>query len=217
MKDQFSEPSTTTRLAGAAVFGAIAAVTTFALQIPYPVPGFTFLVIDPAELVDVLAFLLFGPSIGFLTAIVHWGVLNFLPTAVPIFGPLLKLFAVGSMLIGMWAGHSLVKRVVPQRAGKKTVLGLMLAFGLITRVLVLTPVNYLFLIFIFAPGFAPSASFLEFYLGGLAIYNGLHTLFSTILPFLVLTYLTRAAPQLQGRTWFFRTTGSAPSRLSSST
>jgi len=81
--------------------GALAAVIAFLIQIPYPVPGFTFLQIDLAEIVDVLAFLLFGPAVGLLTTLIHYLVLNFLPTASPIFGPLLKLFGVTSMLLGM--------------------------------------------------------------------------------------------------------------------
>ena len=72
--------SRTTSLTGAAVFGALAAVIAFLIQIPYPVPGFTFLQLDLAEIVDVLAFLLFGPAVGLLTTLIHYLVLNFLPT-----------------------------------------------------------------------------------------------------------------------------------------
>lgn len=199
------EISQTTKLAGAAVFGALAAVTTFSIQIPYPVPGFTFLVIDPAELVDVLSFMVFGPGIGFLTAVIHWIVLNFLPSASPIFGPILKLTAVCSMLFGMWMGHRINNRLLANRGSKMASFGVMLVTGLVVRVIALTPINYVFLIFVFAPGFSPSSSFLTYYLGGLAVFNSIHAVFSASLPLLVMRYLSRVAPQIEVRTWLSRT------------
>ncbi len=87
MSVQRTSVSRTTSLTGAAVFGALAAVITFLIQIPWPVPGFTFLQLDLAEIVDVLAFLLFGPAVGLFTTLIHYLVLNFLPTPSPIFGP----------------------------------------------------------------------------------------------------------------------------------
>src|SRR5437879_13703934 len=115
MTVQRSSVSRTTSLTGAAVFGALAAVIAFLIQIPYPVPGFTFLQIDLAEIVDALAFLLFGPAVGLLTTLIHYLVLNFLPTASPIFVPLLKLFGVTSMLLGVWLGYVVDHRALPRR------------------------------------------------------------------------------------------------------
>jgi riboflavin transporter FmnP len=193
--------SRTTSLTGAAVFGALAAVIAFLIQIPYPVPGFTFLQLDLAEIVDVLAFLLFGPVVGLLTTLIHYLVLNFLPTASPIFGPLLKLFGVTSMLLGMWLGYGTYARLLKRRGGVMTGFGLMLGVAAVIRSIVLTPINYVFLILVFAPNTSFSASFLGFYFGGLAIYNVIQTVLATVVPFIVVNALSRAAPNLQVRTW----------------
>ena len=206
---QRTSVSRTTSLTGAAVFGSLAAVIAFLIQIPYPVPGFTFLQIDLAEIVDVLAFLLFGPAVGLLTTLIHYLVLNFLPTASPIFGPLLKLFGVTSMLLGMWLGYIAYSRILKRTGGVITGFGIMLGTGAILRAIILTPINYVFLIFVFAPNTIFSTSFLSFYLGGLAIYNVLQTVLATVVPILVVKAVSRAAPNLEVRTWFARMKPSA--------
>jgi riboflavin transporter FmnP len=201
MTVQRSSVSRTTSLTGAAVFGALAAVIAFLIQIPYPVPGFTFLQLDLAEIVDVLAFLLFGPAVGLLTTLIHYLVLNFLPTASPIFGPLLKLFGVTSMLLGMWLGYGAYSRILKRTGGVITGYGIMLGTGAVLRAILLTPINYVFLIFVFAPNTAFSTSFLSFYFSGLAIYNVLQTLLAAVVPFVVVKALRKAAPNLEVRTW----------------
>src|SRR5256885_5852653 len=101
MTVQRTNVSRTNSLSGAAVFGALAAVIAFLIQIPYPVPGSTFLQLDLAEIADVLAFLLFAPAVGLLSTFIHYSVLYFPPTASPVFGPLLKLFGVTRMLLAI--------------------------------------------------------------------------------------------------------------------
>src|SRR5207245_11184523 len=86
MTGQPTSASRTTSLTGAAVFGALAAVVAFLIQIPYPDPALPFLRLDLAEIVDVLAFLLFGPAVGLLTALLHYVFLNFSPS-LPVWGP----------------------------------------------------------------------------------------------------------------------------------
>jgi riboflavin transporter FmnP len=193
--------SRTTSLTGAAVFGALAAVIAFLIQIPWPVPGFTFLQLDLAEIVDVLAFLIFGPAVGLLTTLIHYLVLNALPTASPIFGPLLKLIGVTSMLLGMWLGYGAYSRILKLAGGRLVGFGLMAGTGAVLRAIILTPVNYIFLIFIFFPNTTFSGSFLEFYFSGLAAYNIAQTVLATAISYLVVLALSRAAPNLEVRTW----------------
>lgn len=173
---------------------------TVAIQIPYPVPGLQFLRFDAAEIVDSLAFLAFGPVVGLLTAIIHWIALNFLPTAVPIFGPLLKLFAVASTLLGMTLGYRVFSGL-GERGGKRAGLGLIAGFGLGSRVVIMTIVNYFFYIFVFVPGSNPPLAFWVAYLGGLGIFNVVHAVVSIALPLIIMGALTRAAPHLAGRMW----------------
>ena len=82
--------------------------------------------------------------------------------------------------------------------------GIMLGAGAALRAIMLTPINYVFLIFVFAPNTVFSTSFLSFYFGGLAIYNVIQTLLAAIVPFIVVKALSRAAPNLEVRTWFAR-------------
>ena len=194
------------------MFGALAAVIAFLIQIPYPVPGFTFLQLDLAEIVDVLAFLLFGPAVGLLTTLIHYLVLNFLPTASPIFGPLLKLFGVTSMLLGMWLGYGAYSRILKRTGGVITGYGIMLGTGAVLRAILLTPINYVFLIFVFAPNTAFSTSFLSFYFVGLAIYNVLQTVLAAVVPFVVVKALRKAAPNLEVRTWVAKMKPSRPAQ-----
>ena len=212
MTVQRSSVSRTTSLTGAAVFGALAAVIAFLIQIPYPVPGFTFLQLDLAEIVDVLAFLLFGPAVGLLTTLIHYLVLNFLPTASPIFGPLLKLFGVTSMLLGMWLGYGAYSRILKRTGGVITGYGIMLGTGAVLRAILLTPINYVFLIFVFAPNTVFSTSFLGFYFAGLAIYNVLQTVLAAVVPFVVVKALRKAAPNLEVRTWVAKMKPSRPAQ-----
>jgi len=100
-----------------AVFGALAAVIAFLIQIPYPVPGFTFLQIDLAEIVDVSRFSIVWSRSRIAHDLIHYLVLNFLPTASPIFGPLSQAVRVTSMLLGMWLGYGVYSRILRRRGG----------------------------------------------------------------------------------------------------
>ena len=201
MMDKKTHVSRTTSLAGAAVFGALAAILASVAQLPYVDPAFPFLRIDLTEIIDVLAFLIFGPAVGLLTSFIHYLFLNFAPSF-PVYGPLLKLFSVVSMLVGMLLGYAVYSRVLKRRGGRPAGYAVMLGVGSALRAIVLTPINYVFLLFIFAPGFSPSASYLSFYLGGLAIYNVVQTILATVVSYVALKALYRAAPNLEARTWF---------------
>ena len=200
---QRTNASRTTALAGAAVFGALAAILASVAQLPYPDPGFPFLRLDFTEIIDVLAFLVFGPAVGLLTSFIHYLFLNFAPS-LPVYGPLLKLFSVVSMLLGMWLGYGVYSRFLKRWGGRPFGYALMFAVASALRAIILTPVNYVFLLFVFAPGFSPSASFLNFYLGGLAIYNVVQTVLATGISYVAIKALYRAAPNLEARTWFRR-------------
>ncbi len=198
--------SRTSSLAGAAVFGALAAVITAlwppSYQFRFPVPGFQFLAFDAAELIDVLAFLLFGPVVGFATAAVHGLVLSVFPSEAPLVGPLLKFLAVSSMLLGLWLGYLLYSRPLKSKGGYRAGLSLMTGFGLVSRVLILTPINYAFLFLFFStPSNPPSQSYVALYLGWIGVFNAIHALISTLIPYLVMGALLRASPELKGRAW----------------
>lgn len=192
--------SRTTSLAGAAVFGALAAILASVSQLPYFDPAFPFLRLDLTEIIDVLAFLIFGPAVGLLTSLIHYLFLNFAPSF-PIYGPLLKLFSVVSMLLGMWLGYGFYARVLKLKGGRPYGYAIMVGVGAALRATILTPVNYAFLLYVFPPGFVPPAAYLA-YFGGLAIYNVVQTILATVASYVAIKALYRAAPNLDARTWF---------------
>src|SRR5881397_2363536 len=89
--------SPTVAIAGAATFGALASMLTIvlgpALQPSFPI--LLYLKFDFAEVVDVTAFLVFGPVAGLLTAMIHGGILATVPGGTgAAFGASLKFLAV---------------------------------------------------------------------------------------------------------------------------
>ena len=168
-------------LAGAAVFGSLAALTTIVLpaNIQPAFPLLTFLRFDPAELFDVLAFLIFGPIPGLITATVHWAILAETGTN-GILGPTGKFAAVLSTLFGLWLGSMAYRRFALRAANASVALGTMLGFAALTRVGLMLVVNYFIFTYI-GPvifginylGFSQSAlaavgiRYAEFYTGAL--------------------------------------------------
>lgn len=189
-----------------AVLGAIAAVISFMkLEIPFPV--LYWLRVDVAEIPTVVAFFLFGPLPGVLTATVHWLVLNTNATF-PIIGPLMKFSAVLSMILGFQIGTAIYRRLMAGRGLGAVILSMFL-FGSIVRVAVMTVANII-LISVLFPGFLdeagvllsrvgfPLASSLEILLWTLLItgfYNIFHVVVSIIPTYLAVPALARLLPK----------------------
>ncbi len=211
--------SPTIAVAGAATFGALAAMLTIVLG-PVLQPSFPILLylkFDFAEVVDVIAFLVFGPIAGLLTAIVHGAILSESPGGAGPFGASLKFLAVLTTYGGMF--------LVP-RLGKQTLrrIGLeMAAFGLVTRVLLMTVVNYLFIIFfaqfLFGQDYLGYAQYslstagvnvtgselIGYVLGLTAVFNAVHAIFTITVAFVITGALLKRAPQLlESRAWIAR-------------
>jgi riboflavin transporter len=209
--------SPTIAIAGAATFGALAAMLTIvlgpALQPSFPI--LLYLKFDFAEVVDVVAFLVFGPVAGLLTAIVHGGILAGVPGGAGPFGASLKFLAV----ISTYAGISFASRI-----GRQTLqrLGVeMVALSLVTRVVLMTVVNYLFIVFfaqfLFGQDYLGFAQFelssagislsgpqlIGYVLGLTAIFNAVHALFTVVVSLVIVSALLKRAPQLlESRAWF---------------
>jgi riboflavin transporter FmnP len=134
-------------LSGAAVFAALAAILTLA-RASVPFPLIPYLQIDFAELPIMISFFLFGPVAGVVTELVHWLFLNETGSDAPL-GPAIKLVAVLSSFCGFWLG-SLVYSKLGARAQGRTGLGLSLMFslGMVLRVVAMTLMNYVVLVYI---------------------------------------------------------------------
>lgn len=136
----------TVTLAGAAVFSALAALLTLS-RAAIPFPLVPYLQIDFAELPIYIAFFLFGPVAAIITELVHWLFLNITGSDAPL-GPAIKLIAVLSTLGGFWAGSAIYSRLVKGRGRPAVSLSLMFGWGMLLRVVAMTIVNYIVLVYV---------------------------------------------------------------------
>jgi riboflavin transporter FmnP len=214
-------------LAGSATFGALASLITLAappaLQPPFPI--LFYLKFDVSEVVDLSSFMIFGPTAGLLTALIHVTILGTVAGGAgsgPFFGPSLKFLGVLSTYLGL---------LLASRIGKQSLLRtslIMTSLALITRVSVMTVANYFYIVYlaqtIFGIDYTGFAQFvlsqsginltgsgLVLYILGLtAIYNAIHVVFSVVVSLLLVNTLMKRAPNLlQSRAWITRVLGSA--------
>ena len=207
-------------IAGAATFGALAALISL-LAPPVIQPSFPilfYLKFDIAEIVDVTAFLIFGPVAGLVTAAVHATILTAAPGGAGPFGASLKFLSVLSTYGGL---------MLASRLGRHKLLttgSIMTVVGVLTRVVVMTLVNYLYLIVLAQVVFGVNYSyfaqftlsevginltgtgFVLFILGLTSIFNAIHAVFSIVVSLVLVNAILTRAPQLvAGREWIRRT------------
>lgn len=182
-----------------------------ALQPSFPV--LPYLKFDLAEVVDVTAFLVFGPVAGFLTALIHLVILSAVAGG-NAFGPSLKFLAVLSTYVGVIAATRLGRHSFRSEGFSMT------GAGLLTRVALMTVVNYLYIVFLaqvlFGQNYLGFAQFLltkaginltglgliAYVLGLTAIFNAIHAVFSVVISLVVVRALISRAPHLlRSRAW----------------
>jgi riboflavin transporter FmnP len=207
--------SPTVTVAGAATFGALASIITLvlgpAIQPSFPV--LLYLKFDIAEVFDIISLLVFGPVAGFLTALVHFVILSVAPGGSS-FGASLKFLAVLSTYAGLIAATRLGKHSFRRMGFSMT------ASGLLTRVALMTVVNYLYIVFLAQVLFGQNYLFfaqllltraglsltglelIAYVLGLTAVFNAAHAIFSVVVSLVIVRALTTRAPQLlQSRAW----------------
>ena len=210
-------------LTGAAVMGALAALTTVILpaRIQPSFPILPFLKFDPAELFSVLAFFIFGPIPALVTATVHWIFLTATGTDTPL-GPAVKFASVLSTLLGLWLGSMIYRRLAVKHNRVSFALGTMLAFAIVARVLILVVINYFVFTYIgpvifginylgfsqqtlqgtLGMQFAGPWQVLTAMLLFTSVFNALHAVFSVAVPYVVFTSLYSKVPQIaSGHPW----------------
>lgn len=209
-------------LAGSATFGALASLITLAappaLQPPFPI--LFYLKFDVSEVVDLSSFMIFGPTAGLLTALIHVTILGTVAGGAgsgPFFGPSLKFVGILSTYVGLF---------LASRIGKQSLLrtGLtMTSLALVSRVALTTVANYFYIVYlaktIFGIDYTGFAQFvlsqsginltgsglIIYILGLTAIYNAVHVVFSVVVSLLLVNALMKRAPNLlQSRAWITR-------------
>jgi riboflavin transporter FmnP len=220
----------TVTLAGAAVFSALAALLTLS-KAALPFPLIPYLQIDFAELPIYIAFFLFGPVAAIITELVHWLFLNITGSDAPL-GPAVKLVAVLSTLCGFWAGSSICHHLAPGRGRPAVALSLMFGGGMFLRVVAMTVVNYIVLLYVgpvvfglnymaFARAtlvettgwqFSGDAILLFWVLVFTALYNVINLLAAAIPAGLVVSPLTNSFRHITSlETWLMRNVRAKPS------
>jgi len=203
----------TVNIATSAAFAAIAILIGF-LPASFPFPIIPYLRFDLAEIPVVIAFLGFGPTLGFLTLVSYFIVLLAVGEFSPI-GPALKFIAVLGMLLGLWASS----RIAAHR-GRLIFLLVGGLFAALIRVLLTTLANYVVLAILMP-------QFLEFAAGTLrstlgiveptfigqlivvllftAVFNIIHVAFSLVPSVLITDAVTRHGVFLrQYESWISR-------------
>jgi riboflavin transporter FmnP len=188
-------------------------------------PILPFLKFDPAELFSVLAFLIFGPVAGIIAATFHWIFLTATGTNGPL-GPAAKYASVLSTLFGLWLAGKIYQRIAAKNQRMSVALGSMLTFATLARVAIMFVVNYF--IFTFVGPVIFGINYLGFgqhtlqltlgiqYAGQWLLtaillftsaFNVLHTVFSVVVPYMILTPLSLKIPQIaSGHPWISRFT-----------
>ncbi len=157
-----------------ATFGALAGLLSFLPAFPGATallgfPILSYLLIDPAEIFDFLAYFIGGPAVAIPTAIIHCLVL--LIAAVlgggPFFlfnfgGAFVKLAAVLCSFLGMSLGLKLYARAAGQSGRLGRMIKSSFSTAAIVRVLILLPINVLYIVSVAPLVFGSLQKFLDF-------------------------------------------------------
>jgi riboflavin transporter FmnP len=147
----------TTSIAGSAIFSSLAIVLGAASQAAgLNFPLIPYLQFDLGEVAILLAFFIFGPIPALVSSVVEFGGLMVFGQQVPV-GPTLKLFALVSTVVGLWAGAWFAARRT--EGGLSGLLGWTSALGGVLRAAVMTIPNYYVIVYI--SGTAATEGFLK--------------------------------------------------------
>jgi riboflavin transporter FmnP len=216
--------SKTRMIVAAGVFGALSILLTIlsqALVLSFPL--IPYLQFDFGEVAILLAFFLFGPIPATASAIVEFLVLMEFGQNVPV-GPVLKIVAILSSLLGLWLGIKVVPSKLA-RSSKGTIFASSLVFGLIFRAGAMTVANYILIVYFYGVnailGFV-SALFktigititnsngLEVVLGFTAIFNCLQLLMVFLIAYAIMRLPQFKVLTRSSRTAWFESVGSQP-------
>ncbi len=132
-------------VATAALLAALAVVLDL-LRVKINYPLLPFLTFNLSEIPVVLAFLLMGFKAGMVVAFAQWFALNLGVPFQPGVGPLMKLLAVTSMLVGLYVGGRFWRRGEPLRGRH---VALMTVLGALVRVSAMALATFLLYYIIF--------------------------------------------------------------------
>jgi riboflavin transporter FmnP len=173
----------TKTIAAIAIFASLTIVLNLS-PLKIPAPYATYLIYQIWEIPIVAAFLLYGILVGFMIAFLNTLVLlAVFPGELPT-GPLYNFAAVLSMLLGVLIAKKLAKLHSPKHE-EAFLTTFFTIFGIITRVLIMSFVNYTFLRFPPPVGFNMPEEAIIVSLPLIAIFNGTLALYTIPLGYYV--------------------------------
>ena len=218
MEGRYGGRLDTTSIAGSAIFSSLAIVLGAASQAAgLNFPLIPYLQFDLGEVAILLAFFIFGPVPALVSSVVEFGGLLVFGQQVPV-GPTLKLFALMSTVVGLWAGAWFAAK--KNEASLSGLLAWSSALGGALRAAVMTIPNYYVIVYI--SGTAATIGFLKdtfglvgitltdanamvVILGFTAIFNALQLLLVIGVSSLVLRVPSVSRIRIGGRSPWFTT------------
>lgn len=177
----------TRTIAYVAVFAALTVVLNLS-PAKIPAPYMPFLFYQIWEIPIVAAFLCSGPIAGAMIAVLNTLVLlGLFPGALPT-GPLYNLAAVLGMLLGIYSSHKLLRRIFGKQS-ETVYTASSTAFGIVSRVAIMTVVNYSLLRFPPPVGYSMPEGAIVMTLPLIGLFNATLALYTIPLGYL----LARAA------------------------
>ena len=147
----YTQPSR--KIAYAAVFGAFAGVVSLIFANPvvsviFGFPILTYLLIDPAEIFDFLAYFIGGPRVGVFTAFIHFFILllaaGITGNLINLTGAPMKLAGVLSAFLGISVGLRLYSRAASKNPRLNRMISSSFLSGAVVRVLIMIPANIVY-------------------------------------------------------------------------
>jgi len=139
----------TVSVAGIAVFSSLALILgAFSQALGLNFPVIPYLQFDFGEVAIVLAFFIFGPVPALVSSFAEFGGLMAFGQQVPV-GPVMKLFALLSTVLGLWAGSKLASKA--GSPGLSRLVGSGALSAAVFRALILTVPNFYLLEFYYSP------------------------------------------------------------------
>jgi len=171
------------KIAYAAVFGAFAGAVSLifanpAISVIFGFPILTYLLIDPAEVFDFLAYFIGGPRVGVITAFIHFLILilaaGISGSLTNLTGAPMKLAGVLSGFLGLSLGLKLYNRAVARNPRLNRMISTSFIASAIVRVCIMIPANIVYF-FVAGPiafgGLDKLLAFAAFLLGNVGIHT----------------------------------------------
>ncbi len=173
-------------------------LTTISQALGLNFPIIPYLQFDFGEIAIFLSFFVLGPVPAIISSFIEFAVLMVIGQNVPV-GPVLKLIAIISSLVGLWLGMALISRIRTATLTRVSISGIV--GGALARITVMTVANYYLIVFLFTlsgiVGFLTAtfkavgvtltdANALVLILGLTGVFNGLQLLMASVISFLII-------------------------------